>query len=519
VREWERLVEAARAPSAALEAALHDPETQQHAFVMGVVRANAETEFGRAHDFGRVCSLADFRAAVPIHSYDALRPFIERIVDGFAGVLTCTPVIAFEETGGTSSGRKLIPYTVEGLAGFRAAVLPWLAGLARRRPGITTGPAYVSTSPATRPVRKLGSGIPIGLPSEATYLGADLVPVFVSLFAVPPDVATIPNVSAWRIATLRHLVEREDLSFVSIWSPTFFLELIDALPQIADDLSRLLGATARRRLAEATRGGRVDTAMLWPKLDTISCWADGSSSGFAARLATRCPQAVIEPKGLLATEAAITLPWRDGRGAVPALTSALVEFVDAAGVPLLSHEISVNADYRVVITTAGGLYRYDMGDLVRCVDRVANAPRLTFLGRAALVSDMVGEKLEEAFVAGVFADLDLVAALVPRSGLVPHYELWLDDPAREPKATAGAVEARLRANPQYAYARDLHQLGPLAVLHKPGFSARRNEARATAGARLGDLKHTAILFEEEADLALRKLSRVDVQDGFSMGLV
>ena len=244
--------------------------------------------------------------------------------------------------------------------------------------------------------------------------------------------------------------------------------------------------------------------MLWPKLDTISCWADGSSSGFAARLAALCPQAMIEPKGLLATEAAITLPWDGGPGAVPALTSALVEFVDAAGVPLLAHQLEIDANYRVAVTTAGGLYRYDMGDLVRCVGRAGKVPRLTFLGRAALVSDMVGEKLEEAFVAGIFADLGLVAALVPRSGPVPHYELWLDDVAREPEGAAGAVEARLRADPQYAHARDLRQLGPLVILHKPGFSARRNEARAAAGARLGDLKHTAILLDGETDLALEE---------------
>jgi hypothetical protein len=501
VTGWELLVEAASAPNAALAAALRDPEAQQHAFVLDIVRANAETEFGRAHDFGRVRSLADFRTAVPIRSHDAFRPFIERIADGCPGVLTCAPVIAFEETGGTSSGRKLIPYTAESLAGFRAAVLPWLADLTCRRPGMTAGPAYVSTSPATRPARNMPGGIPIGLPSEAAYLGADLVPAFLSLFAVPPDVATIPNIDAWRIATLRHLVECEDLSFVSVWSPTFFLELIDALPHARDALSRIVGAPARLRLAEAIRGGRVDTRILWPKLDTISCWADGGSSGFAARLAALCPQAIIEPKGLLATEAAITLPWGSGPGAVPALTSVFVEFVDAAGVPLLAHELAVNADYRVAVTTAGGLYRYDMGDLVRCVGRAGKVPRLSFVGRTALVSDMVGEKLEEAFVARIFADLGLVAALVPRSGLVPHYELWLDDAPRQPNGAASAVEARLRADPQYAYARDLRQLGPLAILDKPGFSARRNEVRAAAGARLGDLKHTAILLDVEPDLA------------------
>lgn len=66
-----------------------------------------------------------------------------------------------------------------------------------------------------------------------------------------------------------------------------------------------------------------------------------------------------------------------------------------------------------MITTAGGLYRYDLGDQIRCIGHQGATPRLVFEGRAGLVSDLVGEKLNEAFVAGVIARLPVAATLVP----------------------------------------------------------------------------------------------------------
>ena len=284
-------------------------------------------------------------------------------------------------------------------------------------------------------------------------------------------------------------------SFVSVWSPTFFLELLEALPGLSDSVAAGLTPKARSRLAGALAGPRLDTARLWPKLDTISCWTDASSRGFARQLQALCPQASIEPKGLLATEAAITLPWGASPGAVPALLSAFIEFIDAAGEARLAHELRLDARYRIVVTTAGGLYRYDMGDQVRCVGHEGQVARLVFEGRIALVSDMVGEKLDEAFVAQVLGELSAGAALVPRTEPKPHYELWLDAAGGDLRAAERQVDEGLRKNPQYAYARDIGQLGAVAAIAKPGFTARRNFKRANAGRRMGDLKSTALIVD------------------------
>ena len=134
--------------------------------------------------------------------------------------------IRFEATSGTGAqGGKLIPYTQTSLAAFRAGVLPWLACLLERHPRIARGVAYVAASPVTRSSRAPVAGIPVGLHSDAAYLGAELAPALANIITQPP---AFEDLRSWRIGTLAHLAARQDLTLISVWSPTFLLELLDA---------------------------------------------------------------------------------------------------------------------------------------------------------------------------------------------------------------------------------------------------------------------------------------------------
>ena len=52
-------------------------------------------------------------------------------------------------------------------------------------------------------------------------------------------------------------------------------------------------------------------------------------------------------------------------------------------------------NYFIVLTTAGGLYRYNISDLVRCVGFHGRAPLIEFLNKGAHYSSLTGEKLSE----------------------------------------------------------------------------------------------------------------------------
>lgn len=487
---WQTLISAAAEPAGRLRAAMADPQGAQASLLADILQRNAASEFGRRHGFGRIQTVEDFRAAVPISTYDDIRADIERKAEGEAGVLTSEPVVAFEMTGGSTSGGKLVPNTTRSLAAFRDAVLPWLGDMAARHPQLAHGRAYVSISPATRRPQTTTGGLPIGLGSDAAYLGADLAPAFASLLVVSPDVAGLHDIDEWRLATLAQMIEADDLTFVSIWSPTFLTSLVDAIIPLTDAIAARLSADARQRLDAAMRGGVVNTAHLWPHLRVISCWADGASCSFARRLGDMFPQAQIEPKGLLATEAAMTIPI--GSGTVPALTSTFLEFIGDNGRSHGAHELEADAAYRLAITTYAGLYRYDIGDVVRCVGQDGMCPRLVFAGRVGVRSDMVGEKLDEAFVAQILTTVGTPCVLAGRTEPKPHYEVWIDSNRPISEAIAEVIDAALRANPQYAYARDIGQLGPVAAIAKPGYFASRAEQWIAEGKRLGDLKPVAL---------------------------
>src|SRR5262249_61936248 len=99
------------------------PRPTQLDLLQRILRDNAHSEFGRAHHFDKIGDLDGFRAAVPIRTHAELRPWIDRAADGEPTVLTAAPVICCEETGGSTSGRKLIPYTAASIAAFRVALL------------------------------------------------------------------------------------------------------------------------------------------------------------------------------------------------------------------------------------------------------------------------------------------------------------------------------------------------------------------------------------------------------------
>jgi hypothetical protein len=474
--------------------ALAAAEWQQPYKLLSLLAANANTKFGKQHGFATITSVEDFRQAVPVRSDVEFAPWFARVAQGESAVLTIEPPVAFEATSGTTQGARLIPYTAASLAAFRAGVLPWIAYLLERCPRIVEGVAYVAASPVMRAARKLPGGVPVGLPSDAAYLGAELAPSLAQILTMPPPFEDLPR---WRVGTLAHLARRSDLTLISVWSPTFLLELLESLPRDSEHVCALLrdagDAAAAERVARALASSDGLVRHLWPNLQAVSMWMDGASAPYAARVGELLPEVHLDGKGVLATESVLTV--RQSHGCVPALESAFIEFLDGADDAYLAYELIAGQRYRAVITTPGGLYRYDLGDVLECETQGSSGPTLHFVGRAGVVSDLVGEKLSDCFVATVLAQLPAGAALVPSPQPRPHYELWVDTAEPLDGKLAVRVDSLLHDNPQYAYARKLGQLEQLDVICAPGFAQHRARELAARGVRLGDAKSCALILD------------------------
>jgi hypothetical protein len=236
-----------------------------------------------------------------------------------------------------------------------------------------------------------------------------------------------------------------------------------------------------------------ETKNYWPKIDYISCWVDGSAAYFLDELKERFPNAIIMGKGLLATEAPLTFPSEKAKGYLPLVNNVFYEFIDKENEVYQLHELELNEEYEVLITTRAGLLRYKMNDIVQVTGYYKNTPCLKFLRRAGKVSDLTGEKLSEADIeqalSGLLAKYEK-AYLKPHIGKENYYEVFYDGKNNQ---FAQELEASLQSHYHYSQSRKLNQLKELRLIQVENTQKHYNQYLEARGMKLGDIKFSVLL--------------------------
>jgi len=493
-------------------AALARPRVAQARVLQRVLTAAARTEYGRHYAITGRESYQEFRERVPIVDYDELAPWIERQASRGGAVVTAEPPLVYEQTSGSSGRRKLIPYTSALLASFNACFVVWAYDLLARGPRFETGRLFFSASPAFRQERATPSGVPLGFDDDSEYLAPAIRRLLGPRFVAPQGLKAVTNPTAYRLALATSLVAEPRLEIISVWSPTYLLALLEFIAEhratIGDALARgdleaggrrFTFTPAQEARLRLLRADPIPWAELWPALKLLSCWTDGSSGLFVEALRRRFPGVLLQGKGLLATEAPITIPLIDAPAPLPLVDEVLLELEDEAGRVLPLHEVNDGGVYGVIVTQRGGLLRYRMHDRVVVQGRVGHTPCLRFVGRDDQVSDLVGEKLNETFARDalrrVFGDAEAFSFLVPivAHGQLPHYICITDHPAGACPTRATCLEAELGQAFHYRQARLLGQLAPVSVIARAATRDRFERHFLERGLVWGDIKYAALL--------------------------
>jgi hypothetical protein len=289
------------------------------------------------------------------------------------------------------------------------------------------------------------------------------------------------------------------MSMISVWSPSFLTEL---LRHAIDGRAALAQAIAERSperaaaVLEELGCASPDYQRLWPRLQVISCWDQASAAAGATALRAQFPKVLVQGKGLLATEGLVTIPLVGAAYPVLALRAGYFEFVDVHGRAWGADALTDGQEYQLLMTTHSGLYRYALGDQVVVRGFAGRTPMLEFIGRSSTGSDLCGEKLCDAFVAGRVAALGQAFAMLAPDADAARYVLLLDGAATDAAqaaSLAAALDQALHDNPQYAYARKLGQLAPVVPLRCDQPLQRWLDERTARGQRLGDIKLPALL--------------------------
>jgi len=90
---------------------MNNPLKTQEKMLQELISKAVSTQFGKDHDFISINNHKDFIKRVPVKDYEALKPYVEKVVAGEKNILWPGKPLYFAKTSGTTSGVKYIPIT------------------------------------------------------------------------------------------------------------------------------------------------------------------------------------------------------------------------------------------------------------------------------------------------------------------------------------------------------------------------------------------------------------------------
>lgn len=515
------------------------PDREQERVLLAILNANRTSEFGLEHGFAGIRTAEQYRQHVPVQEYDTLRPYIERQRSTGAAALTTEAPVFYAQTSGSTGTPKYIPIPPSTLRTHRAEQALFTYLQYRACPAAFSGKALGIMGAAVE--GHLDSGHHVG--SVSGYLYESLPPSVRARFVLPPAVSAIGDYDIKYLVILRLALAFPGITYMGSPNPSTFLRLLDILNNRRDELARsletgsfpeleALDAGTRAMVAPHLRADRTRAsqlrgaapltfASLWPDVRLVTTWTGGSCGIALDRLRHTLPAgARVMELGYQATECRGTIAIEaETPGGLPPFHHHFFEFVEQdawdGGRPafLVLGELTEGRRYYIVITTAAGLYRYFMNDLVEVTGFHRRTPLLRFVQKGKGVTNLTGEKLYEGQVIQAVQGASRAFGLAAPFFLLvgdedrPSYRLFLEDdaPARPPLAdVAAAVDERLGdLNIEYRSKRASGRLAPLTIAWlKPGAGEAYKAACVRSGQREGQFKPVVLQYRSKLALPL-----------------
>ena len=404
--------------------ALEAPGRAQAELLQHMLRQQAACAYGRDHHFADIGGMRDYQRRVPVVDAATLAPYLTQHRQGVPAVLSVEAELTLSQANGqagshaaekksgaagpaTAAGSRPAvigpAWPPESRLGqqVRAALAPWWGSWLRAMPELSHQPVgrLTETGPlaagVAHPSRRDGAN---GMPGGEVS-------------------APAPGALAWRAACAaraRALLQAENLGV--LWAShsgqlAGLLEGLVALGESGQPLGAAASPHRQQAVGEAlAAAGGPQAQALWPRLRAVACpnvadvWTRPALAHFLAGLQ-------VAPGPLATPEAVLTAPlWRDAQPAPLAVTSHVFEFLDlqthggspARGLPLLPEELRPGGIYLPVITTFGGLYRFQLRQAVACTG---------FLGRTPLLEAAGHTRPRQPLGEGSIADFEIRALL------------------------------------------------------------------------------------------------------------
>ncbi len=424
---------AAKRSARRFEPATYDPVRAQREKLMALIRKNEGTEYGRRYGFASIRSFSDYQRQVPVITYADIRSDMERVMDGASGVFTVEDPIMFAQTSGTTGNPKFIPVTPTcNGADHKDTFRTWLHHARKDHPGIFDLKVVSLVSPAVEGYAP--SGVPFGSTSGQIY--RSMPKIVKTGYSIPYEAFEISDYQAKYYTIMRISVE-DDISLLITANPSTVLKMcqkadefsediiadirdgtlstsVEIAPEIRASLAKTLRPNPERAAqleeARSRRHGVLRPGDYWPRLGLIGCWKGGTVGHYLDKFPGWFDPdgerpVPVRDLGYLSSEARGSIPLSDeGSQGVLTVAANFFEFVEVEQLEsnrdrpvnwdfLTVGDIEEGGEYYIFVTTTGGLYRYDINDVIKVVGLYNQTPQIIFLRKGRGMTNITGEKL------------------------------------------------------------------------------------------------------------------------------
>ena len=437
--------------------ALNPVTTQKNVF-KELIQTAVSTQFGEEHCFSEITTFSDFASRVPIRDYEALKPYVDKVVQGESDILWPGKPIYFAKTSGTTSGAKYIPLTKDSLPfhikAARNAILSYIHETGKTD-FISGKMIFLQGSP----VLEEKNGIQLG---RLSGIVAHYVPQYLQRNRMPSWETNC--IEDWEIkvdAIVNETIHKNMtvISGIPSWVQMYFEKLQQKAHKPVGEIFKnfnlfIYGGVnyePYRAKFETLIGRKVDSIELFPASEGFFAYQDSQSEKGMLLLL----DAGIFYEFVKAEEFSSTNPKRYTIG-----------------------EVSLGINYVLIISTNAGLWGYNIGDTIQFTS--LKPYRIIVTGRvkhyiSAFGEHVIGKEVETALELVireskvVVNEFTVAPQITPSQGL-PYHE-WLIEFENEPEdLTAFGLQIDEAMRKQNVYYDDLisgNVLRPLVITKIP----------------------------------------------------
>jgi len=422
------------------------------------------TAFGKDHRFEEIRNYHDFRQRVPVRDYEALRSYIDRVVEGEPDVLWKGKPAYFAKTSGTTSGVKYIPISKESMPehikAARNALLTYIHETGKAD-FVNGKMIFLQGSPELTEKHGIKTG-------RLSGIVAHLVPAYLQKNRLPSY--QINCIDDWeqKVEAIVDETIHEDMTLISgipPWVQMYFDKLAERsggkkIKDIFKHFSLFVYGGVNfepyRAKIEASIGKRIDSIETYP-----------ASEGFIAYQDEQHRHDL-----LLLVNAGIFYEF------IPA-----DEYYNESPTRLSLAEVELDKNYALILNTNAGLWGYSIGDTVKFTS--LQPYKIVVTGRirhfiSAFGEHVIGEEVEQALLSvaaeeGITITEFTVAPQVnPPESELPYHEWFIEFENQPVNMTAFALKVDQALQKKNIYYFDLIEgkiLQPLKIrpLQKDAF--------------------------------------------------